>query len=263
MNDERIDSYIWNLHQQNLSQGKIAGILNVDREKICAIIEAYVNNTKLIHQMEPSRKITSEIKSKICDLTFDKGSLSNISIATITKEQFGVDISRFPSNAIQHELHFYFKHPKICQLLNEDQIIARLQLTEYYFNGYLPKGPLVFSDESRFCKGGDKKWVWRSRGSYASSIFQEREKFPKISIMCWGSIGLNYESLLIIFNENVDANIYQTKLLESRFIQSADITFGHMKWFFVQDGTSCHTTLATINAITAHCNIFLSGPKLM
>jgi hypothetical protein len=160
-------------------------------------------------------------------------------------------------------MHFYFKTPKFCQLLNKDQIIAQLQLTEYYFNDYLPKGLLVLSDESRFCKGGYKKWVWRSRGSYASSIFQEREKFPKISIMFWGSIGLNYKSSLIIFNENVDANVYQTKLLKSGFIQSVDITFGHRKWFLVQDGASCHTTLANINAITAHCNIFPEWPQLM
>jgi hypothetical protein len=65
MNDERIDSYIWNLHQQNLFQQKIAGILNVGRERIRAVIKAYVNNTKLIHQMGPSRKITPEIKSKL------------------------------------------------------------------------------------------------------------------------------------------------------------------------------------------------------
>jgi hypothetical protein len=119
---------------------------------------------------------------------------------------------------------------------------------------------LLFSDESRFCKGPDNRWIWRRQGEYEETIFAPADKYAKISIHLWGAVGIGFKSSLVFFEKTVDSDVYVNSLITSGFVAMADATFGPCQWFLVQDGASCHTSARALNSLFEICNVFPVWP---
>jgi hypothetical protein len=118
--------------------------------------------------------------------------------------------------------------------------------------------PLVFTDESRFCKRSDSHWVWRRRGVYTMSILAPTEKFARISIMVWGAIHIGSKSPLILIGGAIAGNGYLGIL--GSFFTNCDDQLGHLQWVLMQDGASPHTVPRTIAGICDPCELMPSWP---
>ena len=90
--------------------------------------------------------------------------------------------------------------PKHTMHLTPQQKAARVSfaysMLEIFYQNAIDPSMIVFSDESRFVLGDDKRWVWRRRGSNVPSAFVSSDKFPP-SIMIYGAIGVDYKSKLV------------------------------------------------------------------
>jgi hypothetical protein len=126
--------------------------------------------------------------------------------------------------------------------------------------GKLPLVNLIFCDESRFAMGPDNHWVWRRRGEYSEGVFAETNKYTKIPIRMWATIGSGFKFSHIIFAKNVDSNHCIDSLQKSEFFESADGKFGSRQWDLVQDRAPCHTSFRSLNALFELCDVFPEWP---
>jgi transposase len=205
MDPREIDETIWRLIQEGLPIRKIASLMKVGQDRVSQVKDAMKIGYAIQQNRELALKITQEIKNKVIQLTLEDSLLSDESVARILENDHNIKLHRNSVNRIRSRAKFFFKPPKICQLITPDQKQMRIQFAHDYLTDKLPKGPFVFSDESRFCRGDDKRWRWRSRSNYRKTIFLEKEKYSRISVMVWGAIGIGFKSRLCIFPSTVNS----------------------------------------------------------
>jgi hypothetical protein len=90
-------------------------------------------------------------------------------------------------------------------------------------SGWLPL--INVSDESRFVREDDKRWVWYRRGEENESAIRPTQKFPP-SIMIFAVIGRDYKSRLLFVEGMIDAEKYIENLLQLGFIEELDQRHG-------------------------------------
>ena len=105
-----------------------------------------------------------------------------------------------------------------------------------------------FSDESRFCRCNDSKWVWVKRGEYNEKAYVKKNKFPT-SIMVWGMIALAYKSKLLFVENTISADCYIKLFEDNGIIDDAVATFGE-QFKFQQDGAPAHTAKKTLGYLS-------------
>jgi transposase len=258
--DEQIDDAIVLLTPFH-SQRWIAGKLKVGRDRIRNVLAAHRQQMRVIHAMGRPVKATPEIKEFIIEATRDNPRLSDAGIIQLVKNKYNVTIGHSTANRCRQHAKFGYLPPRKCQALTPDQVIARVQFAIDFFADRLPLAlHLLFCDESRFCMGPDNRWVWRRYGDCSEKIFAPTDKYAKISIHVWGAIGVGFKSELIIFTENVSAEVYTNEIEKSGFIQAADQQFGPRGWCLVQDGAPCHNSKKAFESLSRHFNIFPSWP---
>jgi hypothetical protein len=151
-------------------------------------------------------------------------------MVAMVQERTGVVICRSTPRNILTAGHFFWGLQKKCPRLSDLQIQARQQFV-LDWNGPLSEEirarPLLFMDESRFCKRSDSHWVWRRKGVYAMSILAPTEKFPRISIMVWGAIGIGYKSPPILIGGAMIGDRYLGLL--GWFFTHCDDQLGHLQ----------------------------------
>ena len=170
--------------------------------------------------------------------------LTDEEIASMTRQRFGIPISRVTVCRIRRRLGFVYRPPKVVQALTEDQKKVRVDFCNSILNHQDEVPNIVFSDESRFQKGCDNQWRRIRRGQWNESCYSERKKFPT-GCMVWGAISLNYRTPLIKCSSGVTSLEYQKIIEESGLIQDMDAKHGRSKWTFMQDGAACHTAKTT------------------
>jgi transposase len=249
-----IDQIIWELHF-DFSIARISKICHVGKDRVHDVIRAFSRGQRLDHQMGRPRKLTSEIITRIVTVTLTNGSLTDQGIAKMLHDEMGCDISRQSVNNVRHSQHFDFGPPKRVPKLENWHIECRQQFALDWFGELyrdLKQLPLVFSDESRFSLGDDKKWVWQRRGEYYLANLKEEKKYY-FSIMVWGAIGKDFKSDLIVCDGNVDSEKYISFLSNSGFFTKADDHFGHFQWLYQQDGATCHTSDYSMRELCKRC----------
>ena len=62
--------------------------------------------------------------------------------------------------------------------------------------------------------------------------------------MVWGAIKVGEKPVLMCVEENIDSDIYKTKILMPFFkeLKKRDPNFMEKDWIFQQDGARCHTS---------------------
>ena len=103
-----------------------------------------------------------------------------------------------------------------------------------FYSDEIDLSSIVFSDESRFLMGDDKRWVWRRRGEDNPTLYKQTEKFPS-SVMIYSAIGVGYRSNLVFVNGTIDSTKYQQNIIESGMIKKMNEIKGRGNWIFMQD----------------------------
>jgi hypothetical protein len=83
----------------------------------------------------------------VVELTFQHPDFSDLQIAHLITERFGIAIARTTINRLQHLACFHFLPPKRCQIVIEHQRRQRIQFAHNFLRGKLPLQNLLFCDE--------------------------------------------------------------------------------------------------------------------
>lgn len=162
---------------------------------------------------------------------------------------FGVRLHRTTVCRVRNDFKIRWQPPKVIQALTPDQKAQRVQFAKdmLEFLNEHEDIPIIFSDESRFCKGPDNTYVRYRRGEWNETACIEKTKFPE-GVMFWGAIGKGYKSSLVLCSGGVDTDEYQAILKRSGMVSSLDRRFGRYRWYFMQDGAPAHT--ASVDKLT-------------
>jgi transposase len=220
-------------------------------------------------QMGRPKKITAEISSYIETLSLLDSCLTNIHIARLIHEKWpNVTLSEASVSIERNKLGFHWRSPLVKQEVSVPQQFQRFQFATDMRGENVDPARFIFSDESRFVLGDDHRWRHLRTGDWNETSFATRTKFP-ISVMIWGAIGVDYKSGCIFCSKGVDTDEYQSILKRSKFIEEMNTRFGpkegeplgpQHRWWFMQDGASCHTSKATMEFLHAHCRVLPGWP---
>lgn len=160
-----------------------------------------------------------------------------------------IDLSIGSINLAVHQLRYFYKPPKVKQLLTALQKQKRVSFAYSMLmaadRNDIDFKKLVFSDESRFAKGPDNRYLWRRYGDTSDDIYQEKEKFPE-SIMVFGAVGYNYKSPLVIVDGTEDSSEYIRILEDCGVVDSMNTSYGVGNFVYQQDGAPSHTSSRAI-----------------
>jgi hypothetical protein len=108
---------------------------------------------------------------------------------------------------------------------------------------------VIFSDESWFETGSDRRWIWRHKYDTGPSVSLAKKAHPE-KVMIWGAIGKNFKSKLKFIEGSVTAESYCSEILTvTEFRLDADKIYGVDKWVFQQDNAPSHIALNVIQSL--------------
>ena len=168
-------------------------------------------------------------------------SLSDEGMMEMVNNVFGMSISQTTVLRCRTKLKFVYRPPKVIQMLTQEQKELRVMFCHWILAHRDEFEHILFTDESRFQVGPDNKWRRIRRGTVNKQCFVEKKKFPR-SLMVWGGISLGYRSPLIKCSNGVNSDEYIEILQSSGAINELNQRYGRGKWYFLQDGASCHTS---------------------
>ncbi|GFU79217.1 transposable element Tcb2 transposase [Trichonephila clavipes] len=141
----------------------------------------------------------------------------------------------------------YTRRPEVCVPLTRQHGTARLQWCREHHNWTEQDWACVlFSDESRFSLSSDcrRQLIWRESGTaYLPENIQEKDRYPKYSIMVWAGNMINGRTRLhVVANGTMTGQRYIDEVLlpHIRLFRGAVSD----KFVFMDDNATCHRKLA-------------------
>lgn len=168
--------------------------------------------------------------------------LTNKQLADMLMENFN-DISHISENTVgtaRHKSGLIYAPPRKTVLISESKRKTRINWCLNHLNNKTNFQNVIFTDESWFELGPNRRWLWRSKSDYSPEVCSPITAHPK-KVMIWGGIGWNFKSRLVFIDEKVDASYYWDEiLLGSNLFEDADNVFGVGKWVLQQDNARPH-----------------------
>lgn len=118
---------------------------------------------------------------------------------------------------------------------------------------------IVFSDESRFSFMPDCHKFWVKDDDMSENATTRCRKYP-ISTMIWAAIGKDVKSKLIFIDKSINEDRYKEVLDESMILNELSSKTGQWKYFFQQDGATCHMKKYIFNYINKYARILNGWP---
>jgi hypothetical protein len=119
---------------------------------------------KVIDHPPPDRppKVTDATRNLVIDCALEDGTQSVSGIAQRVRTPANVGRSQRTIRRILHGARFFWGPQRRCPLLTDENCRDRIQFVADW-NGRpfadVRALPIIFTDESRFCKGSDGRWV--------------------------------------------------------------------------------------------------------
>ena len=189
--------------------------------------------------------ITPEMLRFADDIWAVNSLVSDGEMAKMINAKFHVNVSRVTVQRRRRELRYEYRPPKVKQNLTEAQRHVRIEFCRYMLEKRDTFGDIVFSDESRFCRGPDNQWRRIKRGQWNETCFAAKDKFSA-GLMVWGAISREFRTRLISCSNHIDAREYVNVLKESELVTKMNELRGQGQWAFMQDGAPCHSSNFTM-----------------
>ena len=258
------EKIIW-AYTRGYSHRMIRKSFSVGAERIARTISYFVHTNQIPapHTMGRPRVITPQMITHIEKKLLENARMTLFQMKNSIKQTFNIELSMTTIARTYRNLKFQYRPPKHRQLLTSQQKNNRVSFAYSMINKAYEEeidlSTLVFSDESRFVLGTDKRWIWCRRGEYSPSQFEDDSKFPP-SIMVYGAIGIDYKSRLVIVEGSIDSDCYKQNIQASKMIEVLDKQRGRGRWIFQQDGARCHTSRCTIDWLATKCKYISKWP---
>ena len=236
------------LYSQGNSPTSIRKTTKIRIPTIKLVIEHFQETGEILTPIKRGRisKLTSIVLSQIEAITILERTASSKKIQKIISEGDGPFISASTIWRGRKQLRFNCRPPKVRQFLNANQKISRMIFANSLLFSDFDFTKIIFSDESRFCLGSDKRWRWIRRGERDDQVFEERNKFNK-GIMIFAAIGLNYKSKLVFIEGSENSLKYRHILEISNIFDEMNSKYQSGEWVFMQDGATSHTSKNSIH----------------
>ena len=233
-------------------------------DKVSRTIKSYkLNKVVPKSPMRGPTKLTAEVLAYIHTMLYADAHSTLELIKSSVEQRFNIAIALSTVSRGCKQLNYKYKPPKRKQKLTAKQIADRVSfaytLITMYYSNEIDLYSIVFSDESRFILGDDKRWVWRRHGEENQTAYKSFEKFSK-SLMIFGAIGVDFKSNLIFVEGTIDSKKYKQNIIDSAIIETLDEEKGRGNWIFMQDGACCHTSSDTLNWLKTKCRIITKWP---
>ena len=205
-------------------------------------------------------KITNEQKMWVSELVQANPYIKAKEIQEKYLEKFSKTISTGSISEILKNSRIYYGSPIKIQSLKPFHVSERFNFAIENINNNLQFFQrIIFTDECRFSNSPDSLKIYRKKGVIKNEYCITTEKFS-ISCMAWGAIGLNFKPDLFFFDEKVNAENYVQMLKDTQFFEKAQDHYGGIKFYFQQDGATCHTKDEVIDFIIERSNLLCGWP---
>ena len=237
------------------------------RREICHLLKmspktvAAIRNDTVDPESRPQgrpKAVKQEMLAYMDEVWSVNALVSDQEMTDMVNTRFGTNVSRTTIMRRRKELRYEYRPPKVQQMLTPEQKRVRVEFCRYILEKVEQFQVILFTDESRFCKGPDNQWRQMKRGTYNETCFAEQSKFSQ-GVMVWGGIALGYRTNLMPCSGHVDTHEYSKVLEESNFITDMNNLHGRGAWVFMQDGAPCHTASATLEFLTGKGVLVLPG----
>lgn len=243
---------------RGFSTRQIRDAFHFGNTKISEVIKEY-KRTGVVQKPKQNHKptkLTHEVLLKIHTMIYNDAHATLETMQSTISQQFNMAISIASIENGCKKLHYCYRHPQHTHLLTPKQKADRVSfaytLINSYYSNEIDLTTNVFSDESRFVLGDDRRWVWRRYGERNETATTATLKFHD-AIMIYGAISKNYKSKLVIVDGNIDSTKYQENIRKSEMIEDMNDKYGRGKWIFMQDGDRCHTSVDTMIWLSSRC----------
>ena len=251
------------LHTRQVSQRKIKEYLHIGSDKVSRVIRHYKSTGEILKPNREKYKLTPEILAHIHQKIYGDAHITLNQLQKSISEKFEMAIAISTIAEGCKMLRYKYKPPKHRQLLTpkqkSDRVSFAYSMINMYYEDEIDLLNIVFSDESRFVLGDDKRWVWRRNGEYNPTSFVQTGKFAQ-SLMIYGAIGFNYKSKLVFIDDTVDSKKYQENVIKSEMFEDMNGYKGRGQWIFMQDGARCHTSNDTKLWLGSKCSFIDKWP---
>ena len=253
------------LYTQGKTRREIKNILKVGSDKLERVIKEYVRNGFVMEEKKRGRKPIVNNPTLLNFVTLRTISNRRITAEQIAKEWNHQNYNTFfpisPStvNRARKVLEFKFLPPKSRQKLTDAQIENRERFAFSLLQSEIDFQSIIFSDESRICKGPDNRYIWYKRGETDDSCYAEYEK-ASWGVMVWAAIGVGYKSKLMICRKSVNSHEYRRVIHESEMVKELNESKGSGQWIYMQDGATPHTCQQTMLFLKKQMNVLANWP---
>jgi transposase len=211
-------------------------------------------------------KVTPEIRRFMETNWLADARVSDDQMRVRVEAKYGARISRQTLCHTRKDLGFKWRPPIHVQPVDDRQRCSRVWgFGEYRRRRGLPEGDpekigiVVFSDESRFCRGNDNRWVRVRRGQWNDTATVQDEKFP-VGVMVWAAIGPDNFRVIERCDLKIDGPEYMSMIQRSRLAELANEKYGAGNWYFMQDGAPSHTARKTVEQLQEEMRVLEGWP---
>jgi hypothetical protein len=212
----------------------------------------------------PRYKVTEQIIQYINIATFANPNLNSENLSKEIAEEFTVSLCRRTIDGIREDLGYTWSSRWSTFVLTEKHIALRLSFANHHLENNTSWSNVLFSDESYFEIGPDRRMVWRRTGDFREEVLAVRCQHP-IKLMVWGGICENFKSELLIFaeGETLDAQTYIRKVWEETgTIAALDQRFGTEGWILQQDNAPAHRARSSREYLERRVRLLENWPRI-
>jgi transposase len=240
----------------------IAERFHVSMRRISKINKKMASGETTLEHRPPGKpsKMTSEVISRVRDLTMQDPFLGSRHLASEIAQKLGISICAQTINSIRKMLRFKYQLPHRSPLITEKQEQKRMDFCMKSLAGNIDwAAEVIISDESRFGLFDDSRRMWIQRGVYTDLTMRATPKHDA-SFMVWGAIGRNFKSKLVFIEGNLNADGYQQMLTENGILVDMRNHFGESPGYFQQDGAPAHRAKKTMTFLQKEINTIPDWP---
>ena len=229
----------------NKNMGQSVQILHVSKNTIYNAI-AIQCPTQRIYE----KKLKNEHILYIHSRTITDPHISGETLAHEIYEFFGLKVTGRTINRCRNCLGLTFRPPIRSVCISQSASEKRFNFTKFHIENNTDFRKIVFTDESWFLLGRNKRWVWVDRYHITPEMLSNQQAHPP-KVMIWGGIGFNFKTELVFIHGNLNSEEYIDQIiLGSNLIEAADKTFGIGKWRLMQDNAHPHVSAETKSVLS-------------
>lgn len=207
-----------------------------------------------ISNVQPNQRIYKKKLDEVHTIfiharTIEDPHISGEKLSNELFQLFDIKISGRTINRYRKEMELMFRPPIRSVFISNNASIKRFEFSKYHLENQTNFKNIVFTDESWFQLGRNKRWVWIDKRNITNDVISKQIANPE-KVMVWGGIGYQFKTELVFVEGNLDSENYIDQIIfGSDLIEAADHQYGIGGWLLMQDNARPHISRETISVL--------------